>query len=138
MFRHINYVEPYPRTLGPGLHPWVRDAGIANDDMTSLRHVHTLPDQPGQASPGEIVLFQHADFRGAHKHLLRDEPSFNASDDSFFNDRVSSLVVRSGRWRCYRHSNYVTPYPPLLSVGLFPWVGSLAITNDDMSSARIE
>jgi hypothetical protein len=137
-FRHIDYREPYPQTLGPGLHAWVRDAGIANDDLSSLRHSHTTPQRPGVASAGELVLFQHANFHGAHKHLFREEANFNATDDRFFNDVVSSLAVRSGRWRCYRHANYVTPYPPLLSAGLYPWVGSLAITNDDMSSARIE
>jgi hypothetical protein len=138
LYRHIDFNDPYPRTLGPGLHPWVRDAGIANDDLSSLRHLHTSPTQPGSPSHGEMVLFQHVSFHGAHKHLLRDEPNFNAADDSIFNDRVSSLVVRSGRWRCYRHANYVTPYPPSLSTGLYPWVGALQITNDDMSSARIE
>lgn len=84
------------------------------------------------------MLFEHANFRGAHKHLLRAEHNFNAADDSFFSDRVSSLAVRQGRWRCFRHANYIAPYPPLLAQGLYPWVGDIGIANDDMSSARPE
>ena len=137
-YRHINFVEPYPRTLGVGLHPWVVNAGIRNDDLSSLRHIHGASQQGGAPIAGHLVLFEHANFHGAHKHLFQAEPNFNAGDDSFFNDRVSSLAVRQGRWRCFRHSNYVTPYPPLLAQGIYPWVGALGITNDDMSSARTE
>lgn len=137
-FRHINFVEPYPKTLGVGLHPWVGDVSIRNDDLSSLRHLHAPPQQNGASIAGHLVLFEHANFHGAHKHLFRAEASFRASDDAFFNDRVSSLAVRQGRWRCFRHANFVSPYPPTLAQGLYPWVGTLGITNDDMSSARPE
>src|SRR4029434_3433155 len=47
-----------------------------------------------------------------HKHLFRAEHNLNAADDSFSNDRVSSLVVREGHSRCFRHSNFVRPILP--------------------------
>lgn len=137
-FRHVNFVDRYQRSLGEGLHPWVEAAGIRNDDLSSLRHVHGQPQQPGVPISAHLFLFEHANFHGAHKHLVRAEHNFNAPDDSFFNDRVSSLAVRQGRWRCFRHANFLAPYPPLLARGLYPWVGALGITNDDMSSARPE
>ena len=137
-FRHINFVDRYPRSLGEGLHAWVEAAGIRNDDLSSLRHVHGQPQQPGVQTNAHLVLFEHANFHGAHKHLLQAERNFNAADDSFFNDRVSSLAVRQGRWRFFRHVNYIAPYPPLLMQGLYPWVVATGITNDDMSSARPE
>ncbi len=138
VFKHVNFAAPYPRTLGPGLHPWVVDAQIANDDLSSLRHSHGQAQQAGIPITAHLVLFEHANFHGAHRHLLQSEPNFNAGNDAFFNDRTSSLAVRQGRWRCFRHANYVAAYPPLLSQGLYPWVGALGITNDDMSSARPE
>lgn len=137
-FRHINLVDRYPRSLGEGLHPWVETAGIRNDDLSSLRHAHGQPQQPGTPINSHLVLFEHANFHGAHKHLLRAEHNFNAADDSFFNDRVSSLAVRQGRWRCFRHADFIAPYPPLLAQGLYPWVVAIGIDNDDMSSARPE
>jgi hypothetical protein len=73
-----------------------------------------------------------------HKHLFRAEHNLNAADDSFSNDRVSSLVVREGHSRCFRHSNFVAPYPPLLTPGLYPWVVASGISNDDISAARPE
>ncbi|MBA2659482.1 MAG: tyrosinase family protein [Nitrosospira sp.] len=137
-YRHINFIEPYPRTLGVGLHPWVVDAQIENDDLSSIRHAHGDAQQAGTPIVGHMVMFEHANFHGEHKHLFRDEPNFNAGDDSFFNDKVSSLAVRQSSWRCFRHAGYVAPYSQLLVQGLYPWVGALGITNDDMSSARIE
>lgn len=137
-FRHINLADRYPRSLGEGLHSWVEAAGIRNDDLSSLRHIHGQPQQPGVPISAHLVLFEHANFHGAHKHLLRAENNFNAADDSFFNDRVSSLAVRQGRWRCFRHANYIAPYSPLLVQGLYPWVVASGISNDDMSSARPE
>jgi hypothetical protein len=137
-FRHINLVDPYPQSLGEGLHEWVVNVGITNDDMSSLQHLHGPAQRPGVAINGHMVLFEHVNFRGAHKHLFRAEHNLAAADDSFFNDRVSSLAVRQGRWRCFRHVNFIAPYPQVLSQGLYPWVLTVGITNDDMSSARPE
>ncbi len=36
-----------------------------------------------------VILFEHAGFHGAHKHVFRDEPNLNAGDDNFFNDKTS-------------------------------------------------
>ena len=137
-FRHVNFVDPYPRTLGPGLHPWVVNAGIRNDDLSSLRHSHGQAQQAGTPIMGHLALFEHANFHGAHKHLFDAERNLAASDDAFFNDRVSSIAVRQARWRAFRHVNFVAPYPPLLAPGLYPWVVASGIANDDLSSARPE
>ena len=137
-FRHINFVDPYPRTLGPGLHPWVVNIGIRNDDLSSLRHSHAPAQVQGAPVGGQLVLFEHANYHGAHKHVFGPERNLNAADDAFFNDRVSSLAVRQARWRCFRHANFIAPYAPLLAQGLYPWVVAAGIANDDMSSARPE
>jgi hypothetical protein len=48
------------------------------------------------ASAGEITLFTDSDFRGARISIDRDAYNLN---DMGFNDRASSLVVRSGVWQ---------------------------------------
>lgn len=48
------------------------------------------------ASAGEITLFTDSDFRGARITIDRDAYNLN---DMGFNDRASSLIVRSGVWQ---------------------------------------
>jgi len=48
------------------------------------------------ASAGEITLFTDSDFRGARISVDRDAYNLN---DMGFNDRASSIVVRSGVWQ---------------------------------------
>ncbi len=48
------------------------------------------------ASAGEITLFTDSDFRGARITLDRDAYNLN---DMGFNDRASSIMVRSGVWQ---------------------------------------
>lgn len=31
------------------------------------------------------LIGEHINFRGAHKHIFRDEPKLGADDDKFFN-----------------------------------------------------
>src|SRR5713226_7795137 len=85
-----------------------------------------------------VILFEHIDFRGAHKHVFRAEGNLNAADDSFFNDKVSSIAVLSGNWKFCKNANFGGPYPPVLGPGLYPWVGNVGVQNDDMSSLELE
>lgn len=55
------------------------------------------------ASAGELTLFADSDFRGARVTLGRDEPDLNRAG---FNDRVSSIVVRSGVWELCEHAGF--------------------------------
>ena len=36
----------------------------------------------------QVILFQHANFHGAHKHVFVEEANLNAGDDNSFNDQV--------------------------------------------------
>jgi hypothetical protein len=49
----------------------------------------------GAAHAGEITLFTHDDFRGREVTLREPTPDLVALG---FNDRASSIIVRSGRW----------------------------------------
>jgi hypothetical protein len=55
------------------------------------------------AFAGEITLFTDRDFRGGRVTVERD--AYNLADFGF-NDRASSLVVRSGVWQLCEHKDF--------------------------------
>jgi hypothetical protein len=83
-----------------------------------------------------VILFEHANFHGQHKHVFGREPNLNAGDDNFFNDRVSSIVVLESTWAFYRNANFNGQYSRTLGPGLYPDVRNVDIQNDDMSSLQ--
>jgi hypothetical protein len=138
---------PYPVILGPGLYSNVVNFHIKNDDMTSLLPVTTAPTMKGLPLDNHIILFENANYHGAHKHVFTAEPNLNASDDNFFNDRVSSLAIFQGDWAFYRDAGLApaTKYPPVLGPSMtsevrhpggYPFVPNVGIKNDDMSSLQ--
>jgi hypothetical protein len=84
----------------------------------------------------EVVLFEHANFHGAHKHLYGSEPNLNAADDNYFNDKISSFVITSGSWQFFRDANFSGPASNVFGVGRFNWVETVGIPNDSISSVR--
>lgn len=137
-FRNAGFDDNYPSILGPGLYSWVEDFDIRNDDMSSLRTVEQEPNVTGAPLNAHIVLFEHANFHGAHKHIFGPEPNLNADDDHSFNDITSSIAVLAGTWATFADSQFQRPYPPLIGPGLYPWVADPAvqIKNDDLSSLQ--
>jgi Beta/Gamma crystallin len=136
-FSDANFIAPYPiLPLAPGVYPSVTEQGITNDDLSSLRP--TVPTSVKYGDPLEhhIVLFEHANFRGRHRHIFDAEENLNAADDDTFNDNVSSIVVVSGNWQFFRNWHWDDDYPSILGTGVYPWVGDVGIRNDDMSSLR--
>lgn len=81
------------------------------------------------AFAGEITLFADADFRGARVTVARD--TFNLADIGF-NDRTSSLIVRSGVWQLCEHKDY-GGYCAEFGPGEYR---ELPNFNDSISSAR--
>jgi hypothetical protein len=85
----------------------------------------------------EIVLFQNANFHGAHKHLFGSESNLNAADDKSFNDAISSFVIISGTWQFFRDSNFSGPASNVIGPGRYNWVENIGIPNDTISSIRM-
>jgi hypothetical protein len=84
-----------------------------------------------------VILFEHANFHGRHKHVFKEEPNLNAPDDNSFNDITSSIVVLKGRWEFFIDSDFQGRTGDILSVGLYPWVAQKPhpnIQNDAISS----
>lgn len=86
----------------------------------------------------QIIVFEHRDFRGRHRHIFGHEANLNHSEDGTLNDRISSFVVVSGRWRLFRHANFGEPYPLTFPPGEYSWVEDFGVDNDQVSSLRTE
>ena len=84
----------------------------------------------------ELVLFEHPNFRGNHKHLYGSEPNLNDPQDRSFNDKVSSFVIVAGTWQFFRDSNYSGPASNVFGPGRYNWVENIGIPNDSISSVR--
>ncbi len=125
LYRDSGFRSPYPPILGPGLYPRVDAVQIRNDDLSSLLPVASRPTVFGAPLDSHILLFEHANFHGAHKHIVAAEANLNASDDNFFSDKVSSIAVLSGEWLFCRDANFINPYRNGLALnkGAYSFVG---------------
>jgi hypothetical protein len=85
---------------------------------------------------GHIVVFRHASFRGAHRHIFGEERNLNHPEDNTLNDAISSFVVLSGTWKLYRHANFATAYDREFPPGEYPWVEAVDVENDQVSSLK--
>lgn len=132
-FRNAGFDAGYPPVIGLGIYPSVEDVGIGNDAISSLEPT-TSPSTINNSVDNEVLLFEHANFHGAHKHVAAAESNLNADDDSFFNDAVSSLIVLEGTWSFFADADFLSPYPASLGPGAYSSVADQSITNDDMSS----
>src|SRR5690349_14263765 len=61
------------------------------------------PPFTNAAMAGEITLFADSDFRGGRVTLQREARDLN---EFGFNDRASSMVVRSGVWQLCEHRDF--------------------------------
>lgn len=84
-----------------------------------------------------LIIFEHKDFRGAHRHLFKSERDLKASDDNFFNDKISSFVILEGHWQFHEQKNGEPTNFPVLGQGYYPSVQQIGITNDSVSSITL-
>ncbi len=85
---------------------------------------------------GHIIVFQHANFRGHHRHIFGMEHNLNHPEDRSLNDQISSFMVLSGTWKLYRHSNFRVGMGSEYAPGAYRWVEAVGVKNDQMSSLR--
>ena len=82
-------------TLGPGAYPSLSRMGM-NDQLSSVRDLNGGSFPGWGDSGGDAVLYEHADFQG--RSISVNDSMANLSSQGF-NDRASSVVIRSGRWQ---------------------------------------
>lgn len=81
-------------TLGPGRYRSLREMDM-NDRISSVRPVlATAPGGGWGGGNGAVALYEDAEYAG---RSINSSGSRNLQDEGF-NDQVSSIVVRSGRW----------------------------------------
>jgi hypothetical protein len=136
-YADADFVTPYVGPVVPGTYPTATEQNITNDDMSSLRRAVSTTVVTGNAATGQIILFEHANFHGRHRHIFNSEDNLNASEDSDFNDMVSSIVVVSGNWQFFRNAGFDVAYPPILGPGIYSLVSDVGIANDNLSSLQI-
>ena len=83
-----------------------------------------------------IILFEHINFHGNHKHLFQTESNLDASDDNWFNDKVSSFVILEGSWQFFRDRDFGNPASRIFGPGKYNWVEAFGIPNDFVSSIK--
>lgn len=110
LYSDINQGRPYPQNLSTGLFAFVGDYGFPNDDLSSVWIAGHQPGAPadlnGDEAFGEIILFEHEQFRGAHKHVYQAEPDLGAADDSSFLNLASSFRIFSGAWAFFAQPGF--------------------------------
>lgn len=97
---------------------------------------HGISGDRGQFFTGEVIVFEHSNFRGRHRHIYAMENNLNHPSDRALNDRISSFVVVSGTWRLYRHSNFRVPLGGHFTPGAYKWVEAVGVRNDQISSMK--
>lgn len=128
--QHINY-GGMRVILGPGNYRWVEDVGISNDSLSSVRRVAPATGLVGTRG---LIVYQHIDFKGGHKHIIdRDEPNLHVDG---WGDKISSFQIISGRWCFCQHVNY-RGWNTVGESGNYRWVEDVGISNDSISSIRI-
>jgi IgA Peptidase M64/Beta/Gamma crystallin len=130
LYRDSDFRTPYPPILGPGLYPSLSALGIGNDAVSAIRHTTDPSTVRGAAVQGQLVLFEHAGYEGAHKHVFRAEPRPD------FGDRASSLVVLASNWQLFRDADFNQPFGLVFGRGRYPELTSLGIANDAVSAFR--
>jgi hypothetical protein len=90
----------------------------------------------GFGMAGHIIIFEHIDFRGGHRHIINEDSNLNHPEDRSMNDKMSSFVILEGRWQFFRHAGFQIPYANVLGPGTYRWVGDHGIENDQVSSLR--
>jgi hypothetical protein len=73
------------------------------------------------------ILFELANFRGAHRHVFAAEPNLADQTDPTFNNKTSSIVILEGNWEFFSDTNFATRTGSILGPGLYPFVANVGI-----------
>jgi Beta/Gamma crystallin len=124
-------------SFGRGVYPNVQQLSVPHDEVSSVRPAKSGLQQ-GFPMEGHLVLFEHANLRGRHRHLVSTEPNLNAPEDNYFNNKISSFVVLGGFCGFFADSNLAGQNYGSHLPGVFRWVEDISIKNDQVSSIRVD
>ena len=107
----------------------------SSDQHVSLREMAAiqLPVQSVKKMTAEIILYNNNGFRGSNLPLTGSRRSLGS-----FNDKTSSVIVVSGRWRLYTHSSYKGTSVELSRGSYLMDHLQQTVGNDAVSSVRLQ
>lgn len=79
----------------------------------------------------QVQIYEHINF-GGHNEITSLNWYYVGD---WWNDKISSVVIYSGRWRFYEHWHYQGAYWDL-GPGQYSWVEAVGIPNDIISSFK--
>lgn len=82
------------------------------------------------------ILFELANFCGAHRHVFTVVSNLAARKDPAFNNKTSSIVIREGNWEFFMDADYHTKMGDTLAPGIDPYVENIGIKDDAITSLR--
>lgn len=85
----------------------------------------------GTVSAAEVTVYELLNFGGESFDATGDQPNVGAQ----WNEKISSIKVKSGTWRFYEDINYGGRYWDLRP-GEYSSVGSVGIPDDSISSFK--
>jgi hypothetical protein len=94
---------------------------------------------------GHIILFEHWQFHGRHRHVFKDESNLDTladqPQDKDFSIITSSIVVLEGTWEFFKESGFKEKIGEL-GPGQYPdfnfLPGGLDVWNDKISSLNVK
>jgi uncharacterized protein YcfJ len=117
--------------LQPGQYASLAAMGL-NDRISSVRAVApSNQPMPNATMGGQIDFYENERFQGRTFSTLQPVPDFRRSG---FNDRASSVLVRSGRWEACQEARYGGACV-VLRPGQYPSLAAMGM-NDRISSVR--
>ncbi|HYZ95192.1 MAG TPA: beta/gamma crystallin-related protein, partial [Nitrososphaeraceae archaeon] len=81
----------------------------------------------------EVIIFEHADFGGEQQSIKGSDPNIHS-----WNDKISSVIVKSGTWQFFEHENYGSPSSKQVGPGYYEYVEipEFNIRNDNITAIK--
>src|SRR5918993_329659 len=82
----------------------------------------------------EVIIYEHADFGGEQQHIKESIPNVGS-----WNDKISSVIVKSGTWQFFEHENYGSPSSKQVGPGNYDYVEipEFNIRNDNITAIKV-
>jgi hypothetical protein len=119
-YRDRDFGTPYNNEFGPGVYPSVKDIGIENNKISSLKAVsenNTPGALPGL--PGAVIVFEHEDFRGHQRIIWGEERNLSHPADHCLDGSIGSFVVMYGNWQFFHQHDFQSPYNRIFTPGAY-------------------
>ena len=103
-FKEPELQDGFDVVLGPGLYRSMGSFKLEDNRIVSLVSVDEQPTMPGVPLEAHVVLFQHANFRGDHRHVFGREGDLS---NNSFAGLTSSVVVKLANWSFFKDAQFV-------------------------------